>query len=91
MAPTNAEGHEPIKLSDSDEFRLEDQAQDIRGLDLYDREGAQIGSVKDLYVDERERKVRFLDVGAEGFLGIGEKHFLIPVESVSGISHERYK
>ena len=28
MAPTNAEGHEPIKLSDSDEFRLEDQAQD---------------------------------------------------------------
>ncbi len=32
MAPTNAEGHEPIKLSDSDEFRLEHQAQDIRGL-----------------------------------------------------------
>jgi hypothetical protein len=35
--------------------------------------------------------VRFLHVGAEGFLGIGEKHFLIPVEAMSGISHERYK
>jgi hypothetical protein len=27
--------------------------------------------------------VRFLDVGAEGFLGLGEKHFLIPIEAVS--------
>jgi hypothetical protein len=32
--------------------------------------------------------VRFLDVGAEGFLGLGKKHFLIPVEAVSGVSEE---
>ncbi len=37
-----------------------------------------------IYVDTGERKVRFLDAGAGGFLGIGEKHFMIPVEAVLG-------
>ncbi len=73
-----------VKLSDS-EFVLEDRTQDIRGLDVYDSNGDEIGSVEDLYVDEEERKVRFLDVGAGGFLGIGEKHFLIPVEAVAKV------
>jgi sporulation protein YlmC with PRC-barrel domain len=70
-----------IKLSDS-EFRLEDGALDIRGLGVFNRNGEQMGNVEDLYVDTEERKVRFLDVGAGGFLGLGEKRFLIPVEAV---------
>jgi sporulation protein YlmC with PRC-barrel domain len=69
------------RLSDS-EFILEDRTQDIRGLDVYDTNGEEIGIVEGLYVDEEERKVRFLDVGAGGFLGLGEKHFLVPVEIV---------
>ena len=36
------------------------------------------------------RAPRFLDVSAGGFLGIGKKHFLIPVEEVSReVSEER--
>ena len=42
-----------------------------------------MGSVEDFYVDTEERKVRFLEVGAGGFLGLGEKRFLIPVEDVT--------
>jgi PRC-barrel domain protein len=38
--------------------------------------------VEELYVDTEERKVRFLEVGAGGLLGLGEKRFLIPVEAV---------
>jgi len=34
--------------------------QDIRGRDVYAAEGDQIGTVKELYVDTGERKVRFL-------------------------------
>ena len=45
--------------------------------------------MEDLYVDEQERKVRFLDVRAGGFLGIGEKHFLVPVEAVSEVGEGR--
>jgi hypothetical protein len=48
-----------------------------------------MGSVEDLYVDRQEREVRFLEVGAGGFLGIGEKRFLVPVEAVTKVSEDR--
>ena len=70
------------KLSESD-LRLEEPWQDIRELDVYDSTDEQIGSVEDLYVDREARQPRFLVVSAGGFLGLGKKHFLIPVEDVS--------
>jgi sporulation protein YlmC with PRC-barrel domain len=70
-----------VKLSDSD-LVLADPEQDVRGLEVYDNNSDQIGSVADLYVDEEHHRVRFLDVRAGGFLGIGEKNFLIPVQAV---------
>ena len=68
-----------IKLSNSD-FELEEPWQDIRGFDVYDIKGEQIGTVEDFYVDREAHVTLFLDVKAGGFLGIGNKHFLIPVE-----------
>jgi ferritin-like metal-binding protein YciE/sporulation protein YlmC with PRC-barrel domain len=79
-----------VKLGDSG-LRLNEPWQDIRELDVYDINGEQIGSVKDLYVDREERLPRFLDVSAGGFLGIGKKHFLIPVEEVSRDVGEEYR
>jgi sporulation protein YlmC with PRC-barrel domain len=79
----NTERHPNLlKMSDAD-FRLEEPWQDIRGLDVYDVNGEQIGSVEDLYVDRDSRLPRFLEVSAGGLLGIGKKHFLIPIEEVS--------
>ena len=76
-----------VRLSDSG-LVLEDLAQDVRGLDVYDNDGDQIGTVEDLYADAEERKVRFLDVAAGGLLGLGEKRFLIPVEAVSEVRED---
>ena len=76
-----------VRLSDSG-LALEDLTQDVRGLDVYDNDGDQIGKVEDLYADAEERKVRFLDVSAGGFLGLGEKRFLIPVEAVSEVRED---
>ena len=42
--------------------------------------------MKDLYVDTEDEDVRFLDVGAGGFLGLGEKHFMVPMEAVTDTS-----
>ena len=70
------------KLSDSD-LPLEEPWQDIRGLEVYDVNDEQIGSVEDLYIERDSRLPRFLEVSAGGFLGIGKKHFLIPIEEVS--------
>jgi sporulation protein YlmC with PRC-barrel domain len=70
------------KLSETD-LPLEEPWQDIRELDVYDNRDEQIGSVEDLYVDREARQPRYLLVSAGGFLGLGKKHFLIPVEDVS--------
>ena len=72
-----------IKLSDSENLRLREPLKNIRGLDVYDSNGEEIGSVEDLFVDQEAQFPRFLDVGAGGFLGIGKKHFLVPFEEVS--------
>ena len=71
------------KLSDSENLRLREPLKNIRGLDVYDSNGEEIGSVEDLFVDREAQFPRFLDVGAGGFLGIGKKHFLVPFEEVS--------
>jgi sporulation protein YlmC with PRC-barrel domain len=85
---TRGTGPNLVRLSDSG-LALEDLAQDVRGLDVYDEDGDQIGTVKDLYADTEERKVRFLDVGAGGLLGLGQKHFLVPAEAVSEVREDR--
>jgi sporulation protein YlmC with PRC-barrel domain len=87
-----------VKLRDSDLPRRE-TAKILLDSDVYDRDGERLGTVKDLYVDGEEgEEVRFLDVGTGGFLGLGEKHFMIPMEAVIGtgggevtIDHSREK
>jgi sporulation protein YlmC with PRC-barrel domain len=82
--PTHA-GIGLIRLGDSD-FVLANPEDDLRSKDVYDAEGQRLGSVEDLYIDGHEREVRFLEVGAGGFLGIGEKRFLVPVEAVTEVA-----
>ena len=62
---------------------------DLCGKDVYTTDGKVIGSVEDLYIDRHEREARFLEVGAGGFLGIGEKHLLVPVEAVTEVAAGR--
>ena len=56
---------------------------DHRGEGVLDPGGRYFGYVANLYVDEDERQLRFLDVVTEGFLGLGRKHHLVPVEALS--------
>ena len=74
-----------IKLRDSDLPR-DATAKALLDGDVYDRDGQKIGTVKDLYIDTEDEDVRFLDVGVGGFLGLGEKHFMIPMEAVTDTS-----
>ena len=80
MHPTQA-GIGLIRLGDSD-FVPANPEDDLRAKDVYDAEGKRIGRVEDLYIERKEREVRFLEVGSGGILGIGKKHFLVPVEAV---------
>jgi sporulation protein YlmC with PRC-barrel domain len=62
--------------------------QDVRGLQVVDREGDDLGRVDDLFVDEGEQRVRFLEIGSGGFLGIGEEKRLIPVDAVERVDEK---
>ena len=85
--PTSA-GIGLVRLGESS-FVAANPENDLRGKDVYDPLGQRIGGVEDLYIDRQEREVRFLEVGAGGFLGIGEKRFLVPVEAVTQVTEDR--
>jgi sporulation protein YlmC with PRC-barrel domain len=76
------------RLGDS-ELTVANEAEDVRGRKVIDKNGDETGSVDSLLIDEPERKVRFLEVGSGGFLGIGKKQVLVPVDAVTRIADER--
>lgn len=76
-----------LKLSDTN-LTVGDPAEDVRGRKVLDRHGDEIGEVEDLMIDNQESKIRFLQIGTGGFLGIGEKKFLLPVDVVTRIDED---
>lgn len=77
-----------VRLDDTT-LMLADPADDVRGWKVVDSNGDEVGDVEGLMIDEAERRVRFLEVGSGGFLGIGEKKRLIPVEAIARIEDDR--
>ena len=73
-----------VKLGDT-HLTLSDSGEDIRDRKVIDANGQDLGHVSALFIDKRERKIRFIQVGAGGFLGIGEREFLVPIEDVTSI------
>jgi hypothetical protein len=51
----------------------------------FDSGGRYVGDIENLYVDD-DRELRFVDVVTSGFLGLGKKHHLVPVEAITGES-----
>jgi sporulation protein YlmC with PRC-barrel domain len=76
-----------VRLSDTN-LALADRSEDIRGRDVLDISGEELGEVDNLLVDERDHKVRFLQVSSGGFLGLGATKFLLPVEAITRITPE---
>ena len=56
---------------------------DLRQYNVLDSSGRYFGEVAHLYVDEDERKLRFVDVLTLGFFALGRKHYLVPVEAIA--------
>lgn len=77
-----------ISLSDSPSLRRSNVSV-YKGKVVLDRDGEEIGKVRDILIDEAERKARFLEVSTGGFLGIGRERFLIPIDSVLSMYDDR--
>ena len=65
-----------------------DPSQDVRGREVIAKDGEKIGKVDALLIDNEEEKVRFLRIEAGGFLGIGEKKWLIPVDAITRVDKD---
>ncbi len=65
---------------------IDGSANDVRGREVKDEDGNSVGKIADLLVDDLEQKVRFLVVEHGGFLGVGEKKTLLPVDTVTKIN-----
>jgi PRC-barrel domain len=55
---------------------------ELRQRGVFDSRDRLIGHVENIYVDE-EGTIRFVDVAMGGFMGIGKKHHLVPVEAIA--------
>ncbi len=55
---------------------------DVRGKQVFDGAHHHIGTVDDLLLDGPERRVRFLHVERAGFLGMGARQYLVPIDEV---------
>jgi sporulation protein YlmC with PRC-barrel domain len=76
------------KLGDSN-LTVADPNEDVRGRRVLDQNGDEVGEIEGLIIDSIEHKVRFLQVGSGGFLGLGEKMVLIPVDAITRIGTDR--
>jgi sporulation protein YlmC with PRC-barrel domain len=84
---TDLKNRELIKLGDTD-LTVANPDEDIRGRSVVDSAGEKIGEVDALLIDDTSVKVRFMDVASGGFLGIGDKHVLIPVDAITRIDKD---
>jgi len=79
-----------VKLTDTT-LSFSDPSEDIRGRKVYDSNREEIGEVDDLFVDQPEGKVRFLEVSSQGILGLGKTKFLIPVDAITSMSADEVR
>jgi sporulation protein YlmC with PRC-barrel domain len=76
-----------VKLIDS-HLTMADPTEDLTGFRVLDRSGEEIGVVDEFLIDESEQRVHFLQVACGGFLGIGARKFLIPVEAIALVGQQ---
>ena len=56
---------------------------ELRQKSVFASRGRNMGTVENLYVEEDSRDMPFVDVVTNGFLGLGRRNHLVPVEAVS--------
>jgi len=58
-------------------------ASTIKGEKVINKDGEHLGKIEDLMIDFENRRVVYAILSFGGFLGIGDKHFAIPLEALS--------
>lgn len=82
------QGRGLVRLSESTST-VANTDEDVRNRAVRDVHGEDLGTIRDLIIDEADQKVRFLQIKQGGFLGIGQQTILLPVDTIVRIDdHE---
>jgi sporulation protein YlmC with PRC-barrel domain len=57
-------------------------ADKVEGTRIYNRAGENLGSVEDVMIDKMSGRIAYAVVGFGGFLGIGNRHYPLPWETL---------
>ncbi len=57
-------------------------SEEVQGTTVYDSRGSEIGEIDHLMIDKVSGNVRYAVMSFGGFLGLGEKHFPLPWNSI---------
>ena len=55
---------------------------------MVDQNNKPLGKIDALLIDEKEQKIRFLEVASGGFLGLGQAKSFIPVDAITKITDD---
>ena len=74
-----------VRLGDGSHL-MSAPAQDVRGRQVVDCEGKEIGRVDELLIDPEREKVQLLRVEHDGLFGVGAGPLYIPADCVDSVS-----
>lgn len=60
---------------------------ELMGLDVRNGENEDLGDIEDVVIDVKTGKIRYAAISMGGFLGIGDKLFAVPFESITFRTH----
>lgn len=66
-------------------MRIKDASKDLRGRDVIDRNGEKMGMINDLLMDDKESRIRFIQIAHGGALGLAQEEFILPVNTIMKI------
>jgi sporulation protein YlmC with PRC-barrel domain len=78
MAMTFTRDLDPLTSSG---LELDDPSRDLRGRNVVDEDGNDVGTVADMLIDPQLRVPRLLMLETGGMLGMGKKQYLVPLEA----------
>ncbi len=59
------------------------KASDVVGVDVMNKEGEDLGEIKEIILDKISGEVRYVVLSFGGFLGLGDKLFALPWKAIS--------
>ena len=71
-------------------MKFRDPAHDIRGREVFGRDGKKMGTIEDVLMDDKHSRIRFIEVAHGGFLQVfGRDTYILPVNMITKVEERK--